>query len=115
MRFLADENFNNKILRGIHLQNPLVDILRAQDTDVYGATDPIVLAWAAENDRILLTHDVKTVPKYANQRIVAGLSMPGVIVARQELSVGQIIDELLMIESASQPEDWIGLVVFLPL
>lgn len=44
MRFLADENFNNKILRGIHLQNPLVDMLRAQDTEVYRATDPIVLA-----------------------------------------------------------------------
>lgn len=54
IRFLADENFNGKIVRGIHRKNPAADIVRVQDTEIYQADDPAVLAWAAEKRRIVL-------------------------------------------------------------
>jgi predicted nuclease of predicted toxin-antitoxin system len=57
-RFLADENFNNQIVRGILRQSPNIDIMRIQDVDLSGADDPTVLAWAAQEGRIVLTHDV---------------------------------------------------------
>jgi hypothetical protein len=59
LKFLADENFNNDILRGVLRLNPEIDIIRVQDTDLVAAPDPVVLAWAAEQGRVLLTHDVK--------------------------------------------------------
>lgn len=82
IRFLADENFNGKILRGVRRELPDADILRVQDTAIYQAPDPQVLEWAAQQGRILLTHDIETMVGYANQRIAAGLLIPGVIVAR---------------------------------
>ena len=59
IRFLADENFNGKILRSLRRDYPEVDVVRVQDTAIYGATDPQVLEWAAQEGRILLTHDVE--------------------------------------------------------
>lgn len=48
IRLLADENFNGRILRGLRRENPDVDLLRVQDSAVYGASDPDVLEWAAK-------------------------------------------------------------------
>jgi hypothetical protein len=40
VRFLADENFNNQIVRGILRRNPNVDIVRVQDMGLSEADDP---------------------------------------------------------------------------
>jgi hypothetical protein len=48
LRFLADENFNNQIVRGILWRNPDVDIVRVQDMVSIEADDPTVLEWAAQ-------------------------------------------------------------------
>ena len=114
IRFLADENFNGKVLRGIWRAVPEADILRVQDI-IPGARDERVLEFAARNERILLTHDAETMPGYVNDRLVIGLPMPGVIVARQELAVGIVITELLTILGASEAKDWENLVTYLPL
>ena len=76
LRFLADENFNGKILRGVRRERPDADIVRVQDTPIYQAPDPTVLEWAAQEGRILLTHDIETMVGYANERLAAGLLMP---------------------------------------
>nr|WP_309745308.1 DUF5615 family PIN-like protein [Chamaesiphon sp. OTE_20_metabat_361] len=54
LKLLADENFDNTILRGLLRRQPDIDIIRVQDTEFYGANDPTVLAWAAQENRILL-------------------------------------------------------------
>jgi predicted nuclease of predicted toxin-antitoxin system len=69
LKLLADENFDNTILRGLLRRQSDIDIIRVQDTELYGANDPTVLAWAAQENRILLTHDVATITCYAYERI----------------------------------------------
>jgi predicted nuclease of predicted toxin-antitoxin system len=61
LRFAADENFNNNIIRGLLRRQPELDIVRVQDVGLRGADDPTVLEWAAQEGRILLTHDVATI------------------------------------------------------
>ena len=115
MRFLADENFNNAILRGLQSQNPDLDILRAQDTEVGQANDPTLLEWAAKQGRILLTHDIKTIPGYAYERIVAGLPMPGIIEVDQQFGIGKAIEDLALLIRAGEPSDFENQVRYLPL
>jgi predicted nuclease of predicted toxin-antitoxin system len=62
LRLLSDENFNNDIVRGLLFKQPDVDIVRIQDVGLGEGEDPEILAWAAENNRILLTHDQSTYP-----------------------------------------------------
>ena len=106
MRFLADENFDNRILRGIRRENSDVDILRAQDTEMVGADDRKLLEWSAQEGRILLTHDVQTLNKFAYDRIESGLPMPGVFQVSAQMPIGQAIEELLLVIGASDPDEW---------
>jgi hypothetical protein len=114
LRLLADENFDNRILAGLRRRQAALDILRVQDTDLVGAEDPAVLAWAAAEGRILLTHDAATIPHHAYERIEAGEAMPGVIEVPLHMPIGHAIDELLLVIEASRPEDWDNQVVYLP-
>ncbi len=115
VRFLADENFNNQIVRGVLRQNPDIDIVRVQDVDLSGADAPTVLAWAAEKGRIVLTHDVATMTTFAYQRIQAGLSMPGLFEVSRRVPVGLAIEEIILIAECSIEGEWEGQVRFLPL
>jgi len=115
MRFAADENFNNDVLRGLRLRLPEVDIVRIQDSEVAAADDPAVLEWAAQENRILLTHDVKTMTKYAYERVRNGLAMSGVVEINSYLDTGQAIEALVLFIECSIEEEWEGRVVYLPL
>jgi hypothetical protein len=100
-RFLADENFNNQIVRGVLRQSSNVDIVRVQDVGLSGADDSTVLAWAAQERRIVLTHDVATMTTFAYERIEAGLSMPGLFEVSRRVPVGLAIEEIILIAECS--------------
>lgn len=115
IRFLLDENFNGKIVRGLRARKPDVDMIRVQDTEISGADDPTVLEWAAKEGRILLTHDLDTMTKYANDRIEQGLPLAGVIFVRDTLPIAKVIDDLLTVLGASEAGEWENRTDFLPL
>ena len=74
-----------------------------------------MLEWAAQENRILLTHDIETMIGFANARLKAGQPMAGVIAVHDNLPFGQVIDELLLILGASEAHEWENRIVFLPL
>jgi len=115
LRLLADENFNGDIVRGLILRHAELDIVRAQDVGLAGADDPSILAYAAENHRIVLTHDRATMPDHAYQRVAVGESMSGVFVINDRLPVGRAIDEILLVSACSEQEEWRRRAVHLPL
>lgn len=94
LTFLADENFDGNIVRGLLRRQPALDLVRVQDTSLSGADDPTVLEWAAQSGRILLTHDIAIITKYAYDRVFAGLPMPGVVEVRPNQAIGEVIDNL---------------------
>ncbi len=80
-----------------------------------GADDPTVLEWAASEGRVLVSHDVKTLGKFAYERVLAGLPMPGVFEVHDSLPTGQVINDLILLATCSHPGEWEGQVQFFPL
>jgi len=115
LRLATDEDFNNRIVRGLLRRQPDIDLVRIQDAGLAGRDDEEVLAWAASEKRILITHDVTTMKETAYDRIAAGLPMPGVFEISQDVSIGTAIDEILLLVLFSEPDEWKGQVRFLPL
>jgi predicted nuclease of predicted toxin-antitoxin system len=115
LRFLSDENFNGDVVRGLWLREPNLNLVRVQDVNLEGRDDPEVLLQAADDDRIILTHDRSTLPDFAFVRVVDGEPMPGVFVVNDRLPVRQVIDELLLINACSEQHEWSGRVLYLPL
>ena len=115
IRLLADENFDNRILRGLRRENASADIVRVQDTEIYQADDARVLEWAAQEGRILLTHDLKTMPRHAYERVRNGQAMAGVIAVSRSAPIGEVIEDLLIALGASEAAEYEGQIVYIPL
>lgn len=111
----ADENFNNDIVRGLLRRMPELDIVRVQDAGLSSKDDPAVLEWAALTNRVLLTHDVTTITKYAYERVVAGKRMPGVFEVSRIVPIGRVIEDVLLLAQCSRDGEWEGQVQYLPL
>jgi hypothetical protein len=115
LRFLADEDFDNDIVRGLFRRSSGLDLVRAQDVDLSGKHDTLLLEWAAQEGRILLTHDVSTMKTHAYARVSKGLPLPGVFAVSQSLPVGAAIDAILLLTECSLEGEWEGQVLHLPL
>ncbi len=115
LRFAVDENFNNDILRGLLRRKPELDIVRVQDVSLSGAGDSTVLEWAARDGRVLLTHDVTTITRYAYERIQAGQTMPGVFEVSRAVPIGRAIEDILLLAEYSLDDEWENQIRYLPL
>jgi len=115
VRFAADENLNNDIFRGLLRRQPDLNIVRVQDVGMSGADDRAVLEWAAIEGRILLTHDVTTITRYAHDRVRNGKPMPGVFEINRSGPIGDAISDILLIYRCSIDGEWEGQVRYLPL
>ena len=111
----ADENFNNDIVRGLLRQKPSLDIVRIQDVGFSGADDPIILEWAAQEGRALLTHDVSTITHYAYERVRAGKVMAGIFEVSRDVPIGVAIEDILLLAECSLDEEWENQILYLPL
>jgi predicted nuclease of predicted toxin-antitoxin system len=94
IKLASDENFDGDIVRGLLRRVPELDIVRVQDANLAGSPDPAILARAASDDRILLTHDRDTMPNFVYDRLNVGEPMPGVFLVSNRMSKGQAVDEL---------------------
>jgi hypothetical protein len=105
LRILADENFNHRILRGVERLIPDLDYIIVQGSDLERSSDPVLLAWAAEYRRVIITHDINTVTKYANERLRSGERMAGVVVVPEDMAIGVAVEELATLILCSEPEE----------
>jgi Domain of unknown function (DUF5615) len=87
----------------------------ADDANLAGVPDPEVLALAAEQDRILVSHDFQTMPRHFAEFLQARGSSPGLILVPQYLPIGEAVEELLVIWGASEAEEWQNRMLKIPL
>jgi hypothetical protein len=115
LRLASDADVHGDIVRGLRRHRPDVDLVRAADALPEGTLDPDVLAWAAAENRVLVTNDRNTMVGFAYERAAAGEDVPGLIVTSNEQSIGSAIDDILLIAEYMPEEEIRGqLVVFLP-
>jgi hypothetical protein len=115
LKYLSDEDFDNRIVRGLLLRKPDLDVIRVQDVGLLHATDPEILACAASEGRVVLTHDVSTMPRHIEARIKRKEHMPGVFEAPQGAPLGLLIADLLLLAECSSENEWEGRIIYLPL
>jgi hypothetical protein len=115
LRLLIGENVNQRILRGLRLRVPALDCVIVQETAMQGLQDPPLLREAAILHRVLVTHDCKTVPRHAYERVAAGEPMPGIIAVPDTLPIGQAIEHLHIVVECSEEYELANQVLYLPL
>jgi hypothetical protein len=105
IKLVSDENFDGDILRGLLRRMPDLDVARVQDVGLAQTPDPAILAWAAGEQRIRLTHDRDTIPGFAYDPVRAGELMVGVFLVSDHIAKGLAIDQRLLAIQCLNPED----------
>ena len=100
---------------GLRLRQPVLDLVRVQEVGLSHTPDAIILEWAAQQGRVVVSVDKKTLAVDAWDRVARGVPMPGVAILRILLTIGQAIDELELIALAGNPEDFRDQVIYLPM
>jgi predicted nuclease of predicted toxin-antitoxin system len=114
VRFQADADLNAEIVAGVLRREPRIDFQSAAEANLRGVSDHEVLALAAQEHRMLVTHDRRTMPRHFADFIRHHTS-PGVFIIAQNVNVRVAIEELPLVWAASDSEEWINLIVALPL
>ena len=115
IRFLADASLRHAIVSGCRRRERGIDFLSAHEAKLEGVSDPEVLALAAEQDRILVTHDFQTMPRHFADFLQAHGSSPGVLLAPQHLPVADVIEELVLIWVTTDADEWRNRILRIPL
>jgi predicted nuclease of predicted toxin-antitoxin system len=113
--FLFDEDCNGRIVRGVRRRAPTLETVTALEAGLSGAADEAVLHRAASDNRVVISHDYRTMRARAEDRLRAGLPMAGLILIPQDVQLGKVIEELVLIAETTSPEEWQGQILFLPL
>ncbi len=114
IRFLADANFNQKIVTGLLRREPRIDFELPQNVVPEGMKDPELLELGAALGRIVVTHDVRTMPDHFSV-FAEGSPSPGLILVPKRMAIGDVIEELLLIWHVSHADEWIDQMRCLPL
>lgn len=115
VRLLADENLNRVLVTATARLEPSLEFLVAIEVGLASQPDPVVLDYAAQNSLIVVTHDVRTMIAFAQERMARGEPTPGLFVVSQEDSPREIAESLVFIWASTPAEEWQSQIVFLPI
>jgi hypothetical protein len=91
---------------------PPVDIIGVRDVGIVATLDPLILEWAANNNRILITRDVSSMTDAAKARLASGLRMPGMLLILERASVREILESIENIAFYGLEGEWEGRILF---
>jgi predicted nuclease of predicted toxin-antitoxin system len=115
LRLLIDENINHRILRGLKSRLPELDFVTVRQLGLARSPDSDLLKWAAENQRVMLTHDRGTMSDCANQLLREDEPMAGVIIVPDQLDIGRAINDLELLIACSWESEFHDRIKHLPL
>jgi hypothetical protein len=83
VRFLADASLHHAIVTGCLRREAAIDFVSARAAKLDGLSDLDVLALAVAQGRILVTHDIRTMPRQFAAFLATGATSPGLFLFKQ--------------------------------
>lgn len=115
IKFQADADLNEDIVTGVRRRVPEIDFQTATEANLSGVSDLDVLAVTSSENRILVTHDRKTMPGYFAGFIASGRDCAGIFIVSQHAEIGRVIDDLILIWHLTDPTEYKNSIRTLPL
>ena len=113
IRFQGDADIDPDIRKGLLRREPSIDFKPAAGTITDGTLDPAVLLIAAEDNRVLVSGDLRTM-SFHFQSFVANHESPGVLLIPSSRSIGATIEGLLFVWLTWTPDDLRNRIQWLP-
>lgn len=114
VRYQADADLNEDIVAGVQRREPDIDFQTAGEAELENLSDPEVPALAAQEGRILVTHDRRTMPTHFGQ-FIENHNSPGIIIISQKTDILTAIEDLILIWIASEAEEYVNSILTIPM
>ena len=117
LKYLMDENIDPIYPSQIRSKQPqlTIRVIGEPSTPSKGTKDPAILVWCEEYNFILVTNNRKSMPVHLNDHLQANRHIPGIFILNTNLSIGQNIDELILIAECSFANEYQDQITHLPL
>ncbi len=117
LKYLLDENVAPLYQVQLRRQKPelVVWVVGEPSTPPKSTLDPKILCWCEEYNFLLVTNNRKSMPVHLAGHIAQGGHVPGIFILNDKLTIGQNIDDLILIAEASFEGEYQDQIVHLPL
>lgn len=115
LRLFIDQDLDHDILRGLMRRIPRLDAVTAFEIGMGEADDRELLIRAAQEGRVLVTHDRRTMPSHAGDLMKEGSNIAGLFVVPRSLPLQQVLEDLELLVTCSENGEWVNVIRYLPL
>ena len=113
IRFQADADFNQKLVLAILRLEPLLDFQSAVVAVLESVPDPLVLLLAAQQGRLLVSHDKATMPQHFAE-FISTQNSPGLLIVPKAMQMVEVIEDIILIWLVETPSEWVNRIRYLP-
>ena len=114
IRFQADADLNCDIVKAVRQREPAIDFASATESKLRGVKDPEILERAAAANRVLVSHDRRTMLDHFRSRLIAGIASPGLLVVAQDADIGSVVESIVVFWSIGEPAELRDQAYYLP-
>ena len=116
-RYLIDENISPAYRTQLINREPSLTVLAVGDENApaRGTQDPDILEWCEQNQFSLITNNRESMPQHLSDYRKKGGHVPAIFTINLAMPMGKIIEELLLIAGASDEDEYINEIKYLPL
>ena len=116
-RFLIDENISPRYRTQLLYHEPSLTVLAVGDEGAppKSTPDPEILEWCEKHQFSLITNNRESMPQHLSDHLAAGHHVPGIFTINLEVPMGKIIEELFLIAGASDEDEYIDRITYIPL
>ena len=115
LRLFIDQDLDHDILRGLMRRIPRLDAVTAFEVGMSENDDRELLVRAAQEGRVLVTHDRRTMPGHAGDLMSGGGNIAGLFVVPRSLPLQQVLEDLELMITCSENDEWTNVIRYLPL
>jgi len=116
LRYLIDENVDPLYKQQLLKKNSEIRAYSVGDPGCppKSTLDPDILVWCEENRCLLVTHNRTSMPPYLAAHLGQGHYIPGILILSERMSIGETIEELLLIAEEGLPSAYQDCITYLP-
>lgn len=117
VRFLLDENVDPLFRNALQSRQPSMVVWKVGDpgAPIRGTLDPEILEWCEENSFVLITYNRKSIPRHLRDHLTRGRHIPGIIELNPDISIGDTIEELILIWEVYGIDECRDSIIYMPL
>jgi hypothetical protein len=105
IRFQADNDLKFAIVKALRRRGPAIDFASAHEAGLEAVGDPELLERAARDNRVLVSHDRRTMLNHFRNHLAAEKPSAALLVVSQGTPIGLVVEAIVLLWAVADPTE----------